>query len=76
MGKGKAAAQVYLNLCHVGVWSVEDINAEIVINMTIPLQNKLMRFKSCIYWQSQGCYQQLSLVVGCRLFGCSVPMQQ
>jgi len=45
MGKGKAAAQVYFNLCPVRVWSVEDINAEVIINMTIPLQNKLMRLK-------------------------------
>lgn len=65
MGKGKAAAQVYLDLCPERVWSVEDINAEIVINMTIPFQNKLMRLKSCIFWQSQGCYQQLSLIAGC-----------
>jgi len=65
MGKGKAAAQVYLNLCPVKVWSVEDINAEIIINTAIPFQNKLMLLKSCIFWQSQGCYQQLSLVAEC-----------
>ena len=55
----------HFEFCPERVWSVEDINAEIVINRTIPFQNKLMLLKSWIFWQSQGCYQQVSLIAGC-----------